>query len=58
MFAVGYAQREEELGRAAEQLREDRDEAVRRAYEGGMTMRDIASVLAITHQRVSQIIRS
>jgi DNA-directed RNA polymerase specialized sigma subunit len=51
-------QREEELGRAAEQLREDRDEAVRRAYEDGMTMRDIASVLAITHQRVSQIIRS
>lgn len=39
-------------------LREDRDRAIREAYDGGMPMRAIASVLSISHQRVSQIVRS
>jgi DNA-directed RNA polymerase specialized sigma subunit len=31
---------------------------VRTAYNDGMPMREIAAVLSLTHQRVSQIIRS
>jgi DNA-directed RNA polymerase specialized sigma subunit len=50
--------RERELDKAAETLRADRDRAIRRAYGDGMAMRDIAAVLEITHQRVSQIVRS
>ncbi len=41
-----------------EELRADRDLAIREAYDGGMPMREIATVLEISHQRVSQIIRS
>jgi transposase-like protein len=42
----------------AEQLRADRDEAIRTAYNNGMAMQDIAAALSLSHQRVSQIIRS
>ncbi len=31
---------------------------MRTAYDDGMPMREIAAVLSITHQRVSQIIRN
>ena len=57
-FAAEHARREAELERAAEALRADRDEAIRQAYKDGLPMSDIADVLAITHQRVSQIVRS
>jgi DNA-directed RNA polymerase specialized sigma subunit len=50
--------REQKIESTVEKLRADRDKAIRKAYEGGMPMREIATVLAITHQRVSQIIRS
>jgi len=39
-------------------LRDDRDEAIRAAYNGGMAMSDIAAVMELSHQRVSQIVRS
>lgn len=57
-FADHYGQREQALDELADQLRTDRDLAIRAAYQGGLTMADIASILAMSHQRVSQIIRS
>ncbi len=57
-FAATYRRGEVELERAAEALHSDRDQAIRTAYEDGMAMSEIAAVLAISHQRVSQIVRS
>jgi DNA-directed RNA polymerase specialized sigma subunit len=57
-FAADHRRREEGLGRAAEELRTERDQAIRTAYEDGMAMSEIALVLVISHQRVSQIVRS
>jgi DNA-directed RNA polymerase specialized sigma subunit len=57
-FAIDNRRRGEELDRAGEKLRSDRDEAIRTAYNDGMAMSDIAAVLDLSHQRVSQIIRS
>ena len=57
-LAADFARRERELEKAGERLRIDRDQAIRAAYGSGMAMRDIATVLGITHQRVSQIVRS
>jgi hypothetical protein len=57
-FAADYARREGDLERTAETLRVDRDKAIRQAYKDGLPMSDIANVLAISHQRVSQIVRS
>jgi DNA-directed RNA polymerase specialized sigma subunit len=36
----------------------ERDQAIRSAYRMGLPMADIASVLEMSHQRISQIIRS
>jgi len=58
VFAADYQRREEVLDKESEELRVDRDQAIREAYDGGMTMRDIAAILVISHQRVSQIVRS
>lgn len=57
-FATEHARREAELEKLAEKLRTDRDKAIRRAYKDGLPMSAIAEVLAISHQRVSQIVRS
>jgi DNA-directed RNA polymerase specialized sigma subunit len=57
-FADEYARRESELEKAAETLRADRDQAIREAYKDGLPMADIAKVLNMSHQRVSQIVRS
>jgi DNA-directed RNA polymerase specialized sigma subunit len=57
-FAEEHARREVELERAAETLRAERDRAIRDAYKDGLTMADIAAVMAMSHQRVSQIVRS
>jgi DNA-directed RNA polymerase specialized sigma subunit len=46
------------MAQAAEKLRTDRDEAIRTAYNEGLPMSDIATVLGLSHQRVSQIVRS
>jgi transposase-like protein len=46
------------LERSAEKLRHERDEAIRRAYGEGLPMKAIAQALGMSHQRVSQIVRS
>jgi transposase-like protein len=57
-FAEDYRRRDSELGRLAERLREDRDRAIRQAYKDGLPMADIARILHMSHQRISQIVRS
>lgn len=57
-FAKTYAKRERELAIQAQRLREERDQAIRRAYREDVPMADIARVLTMSHQRVSQIVRS
>lgn len=57
-FATDYAHREAELAKAAEELRADRDRAIRQAHKDDLPMSDIAEILSLTHQRVSQIVRS
>jgi DNA-directed RNA polymerase specialized sigma subunit len=57
-FATEHTRRETELARAAEALRADRDQAIRKAHKDDLPMSDIAEILGLTHQRVSQIVRS
>lgn len=57
-IAKEHARRESELEEAGEELRADRDEAIRAAYKAGLPMAAIAEVLGMSHQRVSQIVRS
>jgi DNA-directed RNA polymerase specialized sigma subunit len=42
----------------AESLRQERDAPIRSAYEDGLPMVAIARIVGMSHQRVSQIIRS
>jgi DNA-directed RNA polymerase specialized sigma subunit len=46
------------LERQGEKLRAERDQAIRAAYREGLPMSDIAALLGMSHQRVSQIVRS
>ena len=46
------------LERTADALRRERDEAIRRAYGEGLPMTAIARLVGMSHQRVSQIVRS
>jgi DNA-directed RNA polymerase specialized sigma subunit len=57
-FVEGYAERETALERQAESLRRERDQAIRRAYADGLPMTAIARTVGMSHQRVSQIVRS
>jgi DNA-directed RNA polymerase specialized sigma subunit len=57
-FAKAHAKRESEQEHAAERLRAERDKAVKAAYRDGMPMKAIAQVMGMSHQRVSQIVRS
>jgi len=57
-FARDYAEREDALEQAHEALRSERDDAIRQAYREGLPMAAIAQVLGMSHQRVSQIVRS
>ena len=57
-FAEEYSRRDADLGRLAERLRGDRDRAIRQAYKDGLPMADIARILDMSHQRISQIVRS
>jgi DNA-directed RNA polymerase specialized sigma subunit len=56
--AKDYAKREAKLEQTAERLRGERDAAIRAAYEDGLPMATIAKIVGMSHQRVSQIIRS
>jgi DNA-directed RNA polymerase specialized sigma subunit len=42
---------------SAEELRQERDDAIRAAYGDGLPMTTIARIMGISHQRVSQIVR-
>jgi DNA-directed RNA polymerase specialized sigma subunit len=57
-FANDYAQREATLEQAGDDLRQERDAAIRAAYSEGLPMKAIAQVVGMSHQRVSQIVRS
>ena len=56
-FMRDYEKRERELDRQKAELREERDQQIREAYEAGLLMQDIGKVVGLTHQRVSDIIR-
>lgn len=56
-FMRDYERRESDLDRQKAELREERDEAIRDAYQAGLLMADIGKVVGLTHQRVSNIIR-
>jgi DNA-directed RNA polymerase specialized sigma subunit len=56
-FMRDYHKREQELDRQKAELREERDQAIRDAYQAGLLMQDIGKVVGLTHQRVSNIIR-
>jgi DNA-directed RNA polymerase specialized sigma subunit len=57
-FEKTYKRQERELERQSEKLREERDKAIRAAYRDDVPMKDIAKVMKLSHQRVSQIVRS
>jgi DNA-directed RNA polymerase specialized sigma subunit len=57
-FAEDYVRREAALEQAGEDLRQERDEAIRTAYGEGLPMKAIARIMGMSHQRVSQIVRS
>ena len=39
-----------------ERLRQERDDAIRAAHEAGLTVREIARLVGVSHQRVHQVI--
>lgn len=39
-----------------ERLRQERDEVIRAAHEAGLTVREIARLAGVSHQRVHQVI--
>jgi IS30 family transposase len=39
-----------------ERLRQERDNAIRAAHEAGLTVREIARLAGVSHQRVHQVI--
>ncbi len=39
-----------------ERLRQERDDAIRAAQEAGLTVREIARLAGVSHQRVHQVI--
>jgi DNA-directed RNA polymerase specialized sigma24 family protein len=57
-FAKAYSKRETALEQRAAELRRERDEAIRKAYGEGLPMAAIARTMGMSHQRVSQIVRS
>jgi transposase-like protein len=56
-FADDYARREAALEQMGDDLRHERDKAIRTAYREGLPMKAIAQVMGMSHQCVSQIVR-
>jgi DNA-directed RNA polymerase specialized sigma24 family protein len=46
------------LGEAETEARDAREDAIRQAHLEGLSMREIARVIGLSHQRVAQIVRS
>jgi DNA-directed RNA polymerase specialized sigma24 family protein len=57
-FAEDLHRREAELEKQQSDLRQERDEEIRAAYQGDLPMEDIAQVIDLHLSRVHQIIRS
>jgi hypothetical protein len=55
---VDLKRREAELEKQQEELRAERDEEIRAAYQGDLPMQDIADVIGLHLSRVGQIVRS
>lgn len=55
-FAEDYRTRKAELDGQLADLQAERDKAIRAAFVSGLTTREIASKLDISHQRVGQIV--
>jgi IS30 family transposase len=49
--------REAELEQVGDELRQQRDEAIRAAHQAGLPMAAIAQIMGMSHQRISQIVR-
>jgi 50S ribosomal subunit-associated GTPase HflX len=56
-FAGRYRPKAEKLERQLDELRAQRDEAIRAAAAARVPLVDIAAIVGLTHQRVSKIIR-
>ena len=57
-FAADYRRRDAALDKQKEELRDERDEAIRAAHKDDLPMMDIAAVLDMSFSRVQQIVRS
>jgi hypothetical protein len=57
-FCKYFERRQGELDKNAEKFREEQDEAIRAAYKDDLPMAAIAEGLGMSHQRVSQTVRS
>jgi uncharacterized coiled-coil DUF342 family protein len=55
--ARSLRRREDELERQLEDVREERDEAIRQASRDRVPMRAIARAFGLSHQRVHQIVQ-
>lgn len=55
-MAMVHLRRVAACAQKLEDVRQDRDDAIREAYASGETMRDIAKHAGMSHQRVQQIV--
>lgn len=55
-FARTYREQRERLDREDEELQAQRDKAILAAFASGLTTRQIAGLIGLSHQRVAQIV--